>query len=85
MGAQGFFYGVSKPCPSPEVEFCLRENYRSRAGLGVSSPELKKCHIITISLWLMGYDAVYSASFTRDWYCQRPRGNWKPIRIHYCQ
>ena len=26
-----------KPCPSPEVEFCLREHYRSRAGLGIES------------------------------------------------
>ena len=24
-----------KPCPSPEVEFCLRGNYSSRAGLGI--------------------------------------------------
>jgi len=24
-----------KPCLSPEVEFCLRENYRFRAGLGI--------------------------------------------------
>ena len=25
-----------KPCPSPEVEFCLRENYSFRAGLGIA-------------------------------------------------
>jgi len=24
-----------KPCPGPEVEFCLRENYRFRAELGL--------------------------------------------------
>ena len=29
-----------KPCPSPEVEFCLRENYRSRAGLGIEAPTI---------------------------------------------
>ena len=28
----------SKSCPSPAVEFCLRENYSFRAGLGVIQP-----------------------------------------------
>jgi len=26
----------NKPCPSPEVEFCLRESYGFRAGLGTN-------------------------------------------------
>ena len=26
----------AKPCPSPEVEFCLRRNYSSRSGLGIA-------------------------------------------------
>jgi hypothetical protein len=34
-GEQPSANGCIKPCPSPEVEFCLRENYRSQAGLGI--------------------------------------------------
>jgi hypothetical protein len=26
---------IIKPCPSPEVEVCLRKNSSSRAGLGI--------------------------------------------------
>jgi hypothetical protein len=27
-----------KPCPGPEVEFCLKENYSFRAGPGIADP-----------------------------------------------
>ena len=30
-----FLSASLKPCPSPEVEFCLRGNSRFRAGLGI--------------------------------------------------
>ena len=33
--AQGITAVASKPCPSPDVELCLRANSRFRAGLGI--------------------------------------------------
>ena len=31
-----------QPCPSPEVEFCLRESYSFRAGLGINPVQVQK-------------------------------------------
>jgi hypothetical protein len=31
-----FLPAGTKPCPSPDVEFCLRGNSRFRAGLGIA-------------------------------------------------
>jgi len=51
---------IHKPWPSPEVEFGLREGYRSRTGLGIA---LKQTPLMAMALFILRQGLCYGSRY----------------------